>query len=80
MTKENRTGMSPIPNNLEMLFTTAQFRALSVVEQYGWKLAFVRRVMLQHAIPVIVHADGERYGVLEANGGIDLNPDIKIRM
>jgi len=80
MTIENRKGMPPVPSNFGVILTYAQLRALRVVKQYGWKLSFVRRVNLQQAIPVIMHADRDNHGVLEADGGVNLKPDIKIRI
>jgi hypothetical protein len=61
------------------LLSLNQFRALSVVTKYGWKLAFVRREMLEEAIPVIVNSSGDKYAEIETMGGINLNPGIKMR-
>jgi hypothetical protein len=78
MKDEKRKGMHPIPGNYRVLLTNKQIRALKVVEKYGWKLAFVRRLQLHHPIPVIVNKD-DIYGILIQDGGVDLAPNIDVR-
>jgi hypothetical protein len=79
MNHDKRKWLPPVPDNLERLLSLNQFRALSVVTKYGWKLAFVRREMLEEAIPVIVNSSGDKYAEIETMGGINLNPGIKMR-
>lgn len=59
--------------------TPAQLEALATLEQFSWKLRFVRRPMFQDPIPIVFSPDGARFIVLEGDGAINENPGFKIR-
>ena len=59
--------------------TPAQLEALATLEQFSWKLRFVRRPMFHDPIPIVFSPDGARFIVLEADGTINDNPGFKIR-
>ena len=59
--------------------TPAQLEALATLEQFRWKLKFVRRPMFQDPIPVVFSPDGSRFIVLEGDGAINENPGFKVR-
>lgn len=56
-----------------------QLDTLHTMEQFHWKLRFVRRPLFQAPVPVLFHRDGERYVFLEADGSINEAPGLKIR-
>ena len=74
-----RDKQPPIPDNLDQILNDLQLLALKKVEEFGWKLKFVRRPLFQDAIPVVESPDGHQVGVLEEGGTINTKPDFTIR-
>ena len=79
MDAEKRDLEKPIPDNLEDILSEFQLMALHRIESFGWELQFVRRPPGHEAIPVIVNDDGNKIGVLEDDGRINMETDIIIR-
>jgi hypothetical protein len=79
MVINNRRGDKPVPDNLDEVLNNLQVLALQKAEGFGWKLKFVRRPLFQEVVPVITDPSGEKLGVLETNGEINMHPDTKIR-
>ena len=79
MVLDNRKGDKPIPDNIKEVLNNFQIMALQKAEGFGWKLTFVRRPLFQEVIPVITNPSGEKFGVLESNGEINMHPDTRIR-
>ena len=76
---EQRGTMSPIPENLDDYLTFDQRKALSLLEQVGWSIAFVRRSRHIPPIVVVASASREEYGVLLDNGEVDFPSNLKLR-
>ena len=53
--------------------------AMRQAESFGWELRFIREPLFQEPTAVIYSAGGDRIGVLEPDGRIDVKPDIKVR-
>lgn len=79
MDKEKRRGDEPIPHNINELLNEAQRIALRQLESYGWQLKFIRRPLFQERVAVVVNPDGEKFGILEEDGRINMDLDIIIR-
>jgi hypothetical protein len=79
MEKERRTGMEPVPNNAEKHLNDTQVLALHQIENFGWHLKFLRRPLFQEAVAVVVNAEGTQTGILDEDGKIDMDSDIKMR-
>lgn len=79
MVDEKRDHEKPIPDNLEDILSEFQLMALHRIESFGWELKFVRRPPNDEPIPVIVSDHGNKIGVLEDDGRINMEPDIQIR-
>ena len=79
MDKEKRTGVKPIPDDLKEVLNEAQWRALSVIAYSGWELQFIRMPLYQEPVLVVHNTKDDRIGVLEKDGSINMQPDIKIR-
>lgn len=79
MVPDNRKGDKPIPDNLKEVLNNLQIMALQKAEGFGWKLQFVRRPLFQEVLPVISNPSGDKIGVLEINGEINMHPETKIR-
>ena len=56
-----------------------QLATLHTMEQFQWKLRFVRRPLFRAPVPVLFNRDGTRFAVLEADGSINEDPGFKIR-
>ena len=80
MDKDKRKGEKPIPDNLESLLNEAQLKALRGIRHFGWSLIFVRRPMFQDPVPVVVNADGDKYGVLEKDGKVNMQTGLDLRV
>jgi hypothetical protein len=68
-----------VPDNLDEYLNDAQRRSLVRVEEFGWRLAFIRRPVFQDIVPVVVSDDGKRHGVLEEDGSINMQHELVIR-
>lgn len=81
MTNRDRRQSAQVvsPAGLREGLKPAQLDALATLEQFGWTLRFVRRPMFLDPIPVVFHANGQRFVVLEVDGSLNENPDFKIR-
>lgn len=79
MDEEKRDREKPIPDNLEEILSEFQVMALRRIESFGWELRFVRRLTFQIPTVVVFSADGTKIGVLEEDGRINMESDIKLR-
>ena len=77
--KDKRASEVPVPENLGDYLNEHQLLALRKVEAFGWTLAFIRRPLFQDVVPVLVNDDGSKFGVLEEDGNINMQPDFPIR-
>lgn len=76
---ENRERLPAIPADLHKRLTELQFYAIRRIEDFGWDLKFVRRENLKAPIVVVSNHSGEQLGVLEADGRLNLQHNLKIR-
>lgn len=79
MDKEKRTGIKPIPDDLKEVLNEVQWRALPGIVYSGWELRFFRRALFQEPVLVVHNTKDDRLGVLEKDGSINVQPEIKIR-
>ena len=76
---EKRERLPPIPADLEKRLTEFQFLAVRRIEDFGWSLKFVRRENLKEPVVVVSNHSGEQLGVLDADGRLNLQHNLKIR-
>jgi hypothetical protein len=76
---ERRKGYTPIPDNLEVLLNEQQFQALPSILRSGWELRFLRRPLFQEPVFVLHHPDGNRTGILDTDGRVKIQPELKMR-
>lgn len=79
MDREKRKGDEPVPGNATEMLNQMQILALRQIEGYGWRLQFIRRPLFQEPVPVVIDGDGMKIGILEEDGRINMEPDIKVR-
>ena len=79
MTSEKRKGEPPVPDNAIEMLNQLQVRALRQIENFGWQLHFIRRPLFQNPVPVLIDAAGNKLGVLEEDGRLNLQPDLMVR-
>lgn len=79
MDNDKRRGDVPIPLNLAEYLNEDQLLSLRQIERFGWELAFVRRPAFRGVVPVVLSAEGDRIGVLEEDGRLNVSPDIRVR-
>ena len=79
MDQEDRRRNRPVPNEAMETLSELQVLALRRIEGFGWKLQFIRRPLFQDPVPVVANGDGMKIGILEEDGRINMEPDIKLR-
>lgn len=79
MEKDKRTGEKPVPDDFEVELSHPQLLALRQIERFGWTLKFVRRPLFQEQVAVVFSAEGNKIGLLEKDGRVNLEPDIEVR-
>jgi len=79
MDREKRKGDEPVPDSATEMLNQLQILALRRIESFGWRLQFIRRPLFQDPVAVAVDGDGVKIGILEEDGRINMQPDIKIR-
>lgn len=76
---ERRRQANQVPDCLDDVLNEEQLFTMSKMEGYGWKLAFIRRPLFQDIVTVLFHPDNNNLGILETDGTLNMQPDIKFR-
>ena len=79
METEKRNGTKPLPDNTKAYINDAQRAELNIIEGFGWHLSCIRRPLFQEPVLIVTSADNDSLAVLENNGELNLNPEIKVR-
>lgn len=79
MDRDKRKGDAPIPENLEEVLNKAQYQALPGILQSGWELLFLRRPLFQEPVLVLRNSNDNRTRILDTDGKIRIQVDIKAR-
>ena len=78
MEKERRRQI-PQLNNLHKRLNTDQLLTLVLVEEFGWRMEFVRLPLNQNPIHVVYNDIVQCYGILKEDGSLKIAPDLKKR-
>jgi len=76
---ERRRGEPAIPKDLNSLLTAEQRMALSQVESFGWRLAYVRHPLFQDTTIIVTRPHDGGYATLTEHGELEFSPDLEIR-
>jgi lipopolysaccharide biosynthesis regulator YciM len=79
MYEEKRTAGEPVPENVEDLLNEAQLLVLEKMQRLGWELKFIRRTTPQDILPVLFHPHINKTGILEADGTLNTQPEVRLR-
>lgn len=79
MEEDKRTGQPPIPDNLEDWLNKAQLQSLRKLENLGFRLIFMRRPMFRDPVPIAINDRGNKLGILEKDGRLNMEVDIAMR-
>jgi hypothetical protein len=79
MAKEQRIGVPPVPDDLEETLNEAQIHTLRRMENFGWELKFIRRPLFQDVLPILLHLDSNKTGVLEEDGNLNMQRNLNLR-
>jgi hypothetical protein len=77
--RERRKDGISIPENLKEILNEAQWQALSGIKYSGWELRFLRRPLFQDPVLVVHNSNDGRTGILEKDGRIRIQANIKVR-
>lgn len=76
---DKRGSQEPIPIDLVNYLSGSQFRCLHHLEEFGWKLAFVRRPLFEPPTVVLRSPEGKQFATLEDDGSLNLEPVVNVR-
>jgi hypothetical protein len=80
MVVERRSENNQLPAHLDGALNEMQLFTLRRMERYGWILAFIRRPLFQETVTVLRHLDSHKFGILDADGTLNSQPDIEFRL
>ena len=70
--QENRGTQSAVPENPARYMTRTQLSRIRKMEEFGWKLFFIRRANLAEALVVIHLPRSGQTAVIEKDGAINM--------
>lgn len=76
---DKRGSQDPIPANLEYYLTDRQIQSLHHFEDFGWRLAFVRRPLFDLPTVVIESPERKQLATIEEDGALNLDPELYLR-
>ena len=76
---ERRHEGNQFPDNFDDILNEEQLFTMNKMEGFGWKPAFVRRLLFQEIITVLSHPDNGTYGILEGDGRLNMQPAMSFR-
>ena len=80
VTQEKRSATrSAVPENALSMLTDSQKVALRRIENFGWQLKFIRQPSFEPPLVVVESSTGVNIGVLDEDGGVNMNPQIILR-
>lgn len=79
MGNERRCEGNQIPARPNEILNEMQLLTLNSMERYGWSLAFIRRPLFQEVVPVLRHCDSKKFGIMDADGRLNAQPEITFR-
>ena len=77
--KDRRRGGPAVPQHLDTLLSVEQRMGLRQVENFGWRLAFVRHPPFETPLAVVEKFDRSAYAVINEEGELEFSPDLKVR-
>ena len=79
MDDDKRKGLVAIPKQLAEWLNFDQKAMLSTIESYGWELKFIRRTAQDEPQVIVVNPQGDKVGVLERDGQLNLESGVTLR-
>ena len=76
---ERRSGMEAIPSRLDEILNETQILVLGQIENFGWQLYCIRRKGCPAPLAILITSDGDRIGILEADGRINVESNTGVR-
>lgn len=79
MEGEKRKGDKAVPDNINEYLNEEQLFELHKLERFGWYLKFIRRPLFQMRIAAVINGEGNKIGILEEDGTLNMQPEMVIR-
>jgi hypothetical protein len=79
MTEDKRKGKHSVPDDLSEVLNEDQVLMLKKMEEFGWKLEFIRKPIFQDVVPVLIHPEKNTVAPLESDGTLNIHADFIIR-
>ncbi len=77
--ERRKTGAPQDTAGLRTGLTAEQAATLQTMEQFHWRLQFIRRPLFKAPIPVLMARGDTRLVVIEEDGSINENPKLLLR-
>ena len=76
----DRRAVIPLSRReMEDRLSVEQVISLHRLESFGWTLRFIRQPLFQDPVPVVIQGNGKAIGILDADGRLNIDVDLKIR-
>jgi hypothetical protein len=79
MDREKRKGDISIPENLQEMLSKEQQQSLPGIKCLGWEPRFLRKQLFMVPVLVMYNANDGRIGILDENGRLIIQTNIKVR-
>lgn len=79
MTRERRKTRKLTDDDVKAALSSRQVAALLECQYFGWKLKYIRRPLFQDPIPVLYNARIDQIGILDPDGHVNMEIDLKVR-
>ena len=77
--KNNRDKQAAIPSNLSEYLNEIQMATISKLENFGWKLFFIRRPLFQEVITIMHFPTSGETALIEQDGIVNKAHDVYVR-
>lgn len=77
--EKNRNHEPAIPNNLSEYLNKLQMATINKMEEFGWKLFFVRRPLFQEITAIMHFPSSGETALIEQDGAFNKAHDVYVR-
>lgn len=78
--EDKRTGQEPVPADLDRFLNQLQITTLRKIEDFGWRLWFVRRPLFQPVVAVVSNPERSNTAIPEDDGSMNKQHGLMLRV
>lgn len=76
---ERRARKPAVPSDFEQYLNVHQLNTFYYLQEFGWKMHFIRRPPFQQTTAVMINTDTNCICLLEKEGHVDMHPTLELR-